>query len=140
MPSTWRECLCLAVCALLLAVAEQARAQPVEAVWSLAQKEQAAFLTTLKTLVEIESGSADIEGLDRIAGVIAGRFTQLGAKVELIDPGPEVYKMFDTPGNGRSSAKVPSPLLRRTRGGPSVAPKITSRSPSVSTSAAHAPE
>ena len=98
MPSTWRECLCLAVCALLLSVAEQARAQPVEAVWSLAQKEQAAFLTTLKTLVEIESGSADIEGLDRIAGVIAGRFKQLGAKVELIEPGPEVYKMFDTPG------------------------------------------
>jgi len=84
-------------CVFLAMLAVSAGAQPVEPVYSLAKKEQAAALQTMKELVEIESGSADIEGLDRIAGVIAGKLKQLGAKVELVEPGPEVYKMFDTP-------------------------------------------
>ncbi|MEQ1776781.1 MAG: glutamate carboxypeptidase, partial [Burkholderiales bacterium] len=74
-----------------------AHAAAVEPVLALAKKEQPAVLQTMKALVEIESGSADIEGLDRIAGVIAGRLTKLGAKVELLEAGPEIYKMFDTP-------------------------------------------
>jgi glutamate carboxypeptidase len=74
-------------------------AQPVEPVLSAAKKEQAAVLQTMMELVEIESGSADHEGLDRIAGAIAGRLKALGGKVELVKPGPEVYKMFDTPEN-----------------------------------------
>ena len=64
---------------------------------ALAKKEQPAVLQTMKELVEIESGSADYEGLEKIAGVIAGRLTQLGAKTDLLEAGPEVYKMFDTP-------------------------------------------
>ena len=39
----------------------------------------------MKELVEIESGSRDIEGLDKIAEVIAGRLKSLGGKVELIE-------------------------------------------------------
>ena len=74
-------------------------AQPVEPVLALARKEQPGLLQTMKELVEIESGSADHEGLDRIAGAIAGRLKALGGKVELVEPGPEVYKMFDTPEN-----------------------------------------
>jgi glutamate carboxypeptidase len=74
-----------------------AAAQPVEPVRSLAKKEQAAMLQTMQALVEIESGSADREGLDRIADAIAGRLKALGGKVELVEPGPEIYKMFDTP-------------------------------------------
>ena len=77
--------------------ASHAIAQPHEAVLALAKKEQPAVLQTMKELVEIESGSADIEGLDKIASVIAGRLKQLGAKVELVEAGPEIYKMFDTP-------------------------------------------
>ena len=69
----------------------------VEPVWSLAQKEKPAVLETLKELVSIESGSADREGLDRIAELIAGRLKALGGKVEMIEPGPEIYRMFDTP-------------------------------------------
>jgi glutamate carboxypeptidase len=69
----------------------------VEPPWSLAQKEKPALLETVKALVAIESGSSDIEGLDKIAALIAERLRALGGKVEMIEPGREVYKMFDTP-------------------------------------------
>ena len=75
-------------CALLLIVLQAfssaaAAAEPVQA---LAKQERPALLDTLKELVAIESGSSDIEGLDRIRGVIAARFSALGAKIEIIDP------------------------------------------------------
>ena len=85
------------IAALLLPAATGSRAAAVEPVFALAKKEQQAVLQTMKELVEIESGSADYAGLEKIAGVIAGRLKQLGAKVELVEAGPEVYKMFDTP-------------------------------------------
>ena len=53
-------------------LAASAFAAPLAPVWSLVQKEKSALLDTLKELVEIESGSSDREGLDRIADVIAG--------------------------------------------------------------------
>ena len=87
----------LAWLAALMLWVNVAIAQPLEPVLALAKKEQPAVLQTMKELVEIESGSADYEGLEKIAGVIAGRLTQLGAKVDLLDAGPEIYKMFDTP-------------------------------------------
>jgi glutamate carboxypeptidase len=68
-----------------------------EAVLNLAKKEQPGMLQTMKELVEIESGSSDFEGLERIAALIAGRLKKLGAKVEFIEPGQDIYKMFDTP-------------------------------------------
>ena len=112
-----------AIAFVLVSVAHASGA-PLEPVWSLAQKEKPRLLDTLKDLVAIESGSSDIEGLDRIATlvagrlkalvsiesgsadregldriaeVIAGRLKALGGKVEMIEPGPEIYKMFDTP-------------------------------------------
>ena len=75
------------------------QAAVLEPLLALAKKEQPAVLQTMKDLVEIESGSADREGLDRIANLIANRLTQLGAKVEQLEVGPEIYKMFDTPTN-----------------------------------------
>ena len=85
------------IAALLLPAATGSRAAVLEPVFALAKKEQQAVLQTMKELVEIESGSADYAGLEKIAGVIAGRLTQLGAEVELLEAGPEVYKMLDTP-------------------------------------------
>jgi glutamate carboxypeptidase len=87
-----------AVLALALFVLSvSAYAAPVEPVWSLAKKEKPALIETLKELTSIESGSADREGLDRISAVIGARLSALGGKVETIEPGPEIYKMFDTP-------------------------------------------
>ena len=75
---------------------ESTRSQPVEQVQSLARTERPALLETLKSLVSIESGSRDIEGLDRIAQLIAGRLKELGGQVELVEPF-DIYKMEDTP-------------------------------------------
>lgn len=48
-----------------------------------AQAEVPALLKTLETLVGLESGSRDLEGLNRLAGVVADRLKQAGMQVEL---------------------------------------------------------
>ena len=63
-----------------------------------AAKQKPALLETLKEYVSIESGSRDLEGLDKLANLIAGKLRDLGGKVELIEPtGNDVYRMEDTP-------------------------------------------
>lgn len=74
-----------------------ARAQMQEPVLSAAQREKAPLLDTLKELVSIESGSRDLEGLDRLAEVVARRLKALGGEVELIDVSGDMYRMEDTP-------------------------------------------
>ena len=86
---------CVAVCAVL---ALNVSAAPLEPVMSLATKEKAPLLDTLKDLVSIESGSGDREGLDKISDLIAGRLRALGGTVEFIEPNPaDIYRMVDTP-------------------------------------------
>jgi len=81
-----------------VALATTATAAPVEQVQSLAAREKAPLLDTLKDLVSIESGSQDREGLDRISALIAERLKALGGQVEFIEPDPaDVYRMVDTP-------------------------------------------
>lgn len=75
-----------------------ASAEPIQPVASLAAREKAPFLDTLKDLVSIESGSGDREGLDRLSQLIADRLAGLGAQVELVEPSPaDIYRMSDTP-------------------------------------------
>ncbi|RZL86788.1 MAG: M20/M25/M40 family metallo-hydrolase [Variovorax sp.] len=74
-----------------------ALAAPDDRITTLAAKEKPALLETLKQLVAIESGSRDLEGLDKIAGLIADKFKALGGQVELIDPTADAYRMEDTP-------------------------------------------
>ena len=75
-----------------------ASAAPVEPVHSLAAKEKAPLIETLTSLVSIESGSGDREGLDKIADVIADRLKALGGALEMIEPAPiDIYRMVDTP-------------------------------------------
>ncbi len=74
-----------------------ASAAPDERIAALAAKEKPALLETLKQLVSIESGSRDLEGLDKIANLIADKFKALGGQVELIDPTADAYRMEDTP-------------------------------------------
>ncbi len=88
----------LAFCvAASLVPAGGALAQPVEPVFSLVKKERQPFLDTLKELVSIETGTRDLEGLDKAAYLITGRLQALGGKVELIDPTADAYRMADTP-------------------------------------------
>lgn len=86
-----------AALALSLLPAVAAQGQPVDAVLALAKQHRAPLLDTLKELCNIESGSRDIEGLDKLAELIAARLKVLGAEVQLVDVGADVYKMEDTP-------------------------------------------
>lgn len=97
--------------AALFAVSVSAHAQVVEPVLSLVKKEQPAVLQTMKELVEIESGSRDIEGLDRMANDIAGRLKALGGSVELVEPELEdqrgkLGKMVRATFTGTGSRKI----------------------------------
>jgi glutamate carboxypeptidase len=65
--------------------------------WNRTRQERAAYLDTLRELVSIESGSRDVEGLDRAATLIAAKLRAIGGQVELVTAGPDVYKMEDTP-------------------------------------------
>src|SRR5204862_1301853 len=62
---------CIAAVLATALIGTQAAAQPVEPVLSLAKKEKPALLDTLKELVSIETGSRDLEGLERAAELIA---------------------------------------------------------------------
>lgn len=73
-----------------------AAAQPVSAVHSLAQQEQQPLLDTLRDLVHIESGSKDIEGLNRIAERVASQLQTLGGAVQVLQSS-DIYRLDDTP-------------------------------------------
>jgi glutamate carboxypeptidase len=86
---------------LLVAVATlvpaAAGAQAVEPVLAFVRAERQPFLDTVRELVSIESGSSDIEGLDRIAALIAGRLKALGGDVQLVDPPAGMVRFENTP-------------------------------------------
>jgi glutamate carboxypeptidase len=81
-----------------LACLGSAHAAKDEQILAEAARQKPVLLETLKEYVSIESGSRDLEGLDQLAHLIAGKLRALGGKVELIEPaGDEVYRMEDTP-------------------------------------------
>ncbi len=62
----------------------------------VAESQKQPFLNTLKTLVNIESSSRDIEGLNIIAKQVAQQLKNTGAQVEIIT-NHDIYRMDDTP-------------------------------------------
>ncbi len=74
-----------------------ASAQVVEPVLARVQQEKQPYLDTLQELVSIESGSSDVEGLNQIAEVIAGRLRALGGDVEFVDPPADMVRFENTP-------------------------------------------
>ena len=73
-----------------------AQATPVTAIEAAAQSQRQPLLDTLQELVNIESGSQDLEGLAKIAALIAERLKALGGQVQLIAP-TDIFRMDDTP-------------------------------------------
>jgi glutamate carboxypeptidase len=61
------------------------------------KQERGAYLKTLQELVSIESGSRDIEGLNRISEVIAGRLRALGGDVQFVPAAKDGIRFEDTP-------------------------------------------
>jgi len=86
----------IAACMLLLLPAA-VPGQVVSPVMERVQAERGPLLETLEELVSIESGSRDIEGLNRISDVIAARLRALGGDVEFYVPGDETVRFVDTP-------------------------------------------
>jgi glutamate carboxypeptidase len=83
---------------LLSAVAPlAAEAQSNDEVRALAERQQQPLLDTLKVLVEIESGSADVEGVTRIGALIAERLRGLGGSVDLIPPAADRPRITSLP-------------------------------------------
>jgi glutamate carboxypeptidase len=72
-------------------------AQSASPLLARAEGERQAVLDTLRDLVSIESGSADVEGLNRIADLIAGRLRALGGEVEFVDPPAGMVRFENTP-------------------------------------------
>jgi glutamate carboxypeptidase len=84
--------------ALAACLAFNAAAQPVEPVLAQVGAQKGPFLSTVRELVDIESGSADREGLDRIAELIAAKLRALGGAVEIIEtPESELVRRASTP-------------------------------------------
>jgi glutamate carboxypeptidase len=85
------------VSAALCTATFTAQAQPVEPVLAQARQHKAPLIETLKELCNIESGSRDLEGLDKVANLVAGRLKALGGEVQLVDVSNDIYRMQDTP-------------------------------------------
>ena len=92
---TWITAVCL-VGWTGTAIAQDGAPRLDRDVLAAAERQREPLLETLRELVSVESGSGDIAGLRRIAGVIAEHLRELGGDVELVthdDP----YVMVDTP-------------------------------------------
>jgi glutamate carboxypeptidase len=61
------------------------------------KQERAAYLKTLQELVSVESGSRDLEGLNRISEVIAARLRALGGDVQFVPAATDGIRFEDTP-------------------------------------------
>jgi glutamate carboxypeptidase len=70
--------------------------QVTDALLTRVKQERAAYLKTLQELVKVESGSRDIDGLNRISDVIAARLRALGGDVQFVPPGNDI-RFDDTP-------------------------------------------
>ena len=91
----WHRSLILIVLVALAPL--RAMAQSNDAVRALAPREKQPLLDTLKALVEIESGSADVEGVTRIGALIAKRLRGLGGSVDLIAPAADRPRITSLP-------------------------------------------
>lgn len=83
MPTTLRHLRCLPLCAAL-ALPFATAAAPDARLLAASQKAEPEVIETLKDLVLIESGSANVEGIAKIADYCEKRLQALGARTERI--------------------------------------------------------
>ena len=89
---------CLAASFCLAPALAQQPTQPEAAILNAAKAQKQPLLDTLKEFVSIETGSRDIEGINRATELLASKMKALGAQVEFIEPHEATtYRMFDTP-------------------------------------------
>ena len=84
-------------CALLSCLAfGQVHAVSNDQVKQLVESEKKNYLNTLEALVNIESGSKDLVGVNKIAKYVAEQLKTTGAEVSIVEP-KDIYRMDDTP-------------------------------------------
>ncbi|WP_197042116.1 glutamate carboxypeptidase [Sandarakinorhabdus oryzae] len=76
------------VACALLASSALAAPRPDAALLKAATAEAPAVTATLKSLVEVETGSGDAEGLETLGRYLAGRFSALGGSITRVKPLP----------------------------------------------------
>ena len=74
----------IAMSLLMVMAAPWAMAQTAAQVHEMAKAQTQPLLGTLKDLVSIESGSRDLEGLEKVATLVANRLQQMGMSVQTI--------------------------------------------------------
>jgi glutamate carboxypeptidase len=79
---------------LILSITASGQVNPV---LSRARQERTPLIETMRELVSIESGSSDVEGLNRISDLIAARLRTLGGEVELVAPPADMVRFANTP-------------------------------------------
>lgn len=111
--TSWhRTCAALAFALLALGPLQ---AQPVDAVRHLAASEKSRLMDTLKTMVEIETGSTNRAGLDQLSALVADRLKAMGGEVRYIEPRDEdVYRMEDTPEDASKIGRMVQATFRGT--------------------------
>ena len=93
--SCWLSSLFVATL-LVLGLLDPALAQDNASVRDAVEAQRAPLIATMGQLVSIESGSRDPEGLRKLATLLADRFRELCADVELVSHNTP-YMMVDTP-------------------------------------------
>lgn len=84
-------------CALLSCLAfGQVHAVSNDQVKQLVESEKKNYLNTLEALVNIESGSKDLVGVNKIAKYVAEQLKMTGAEVSIVEA-KDIYRMDDTP-------------------------------------------
>ena len=92
-------------CALLSCLAfGQVHAVSNDQVKQLVESEKKNYLNTLEALVNIESGSKDFVGVNKIAKYVAEQLKMTGAEVSIVEA-KDIYRMDDTPPTDWSNGK-----------------------------------
>lgn len=81
-------------------------AAPDSAVYEKAQKVQSAFLTTLETLVNIDSGTGDEKGLLQVENIVVKQLKSVGADVRLVAAKPNVGRNIIGTVKGSGKGKI----------------------------------
>ena len=74
----------------------QVHAVSNDQVKQLVESEKKNYLNTLEALVNIESGSKDLVGVNKIAKYVAEQLKTTGAEVSIVEA-KDIYRMDDTP-------------------------------------------
>ncbi|HTV95245.1 MAG TPA: glutamate carboxypeptidase [Steroidobacteraceae bacterium] len=93
-----------ASCALLFATASLA-AQPDEAVHRAVEADRAGALELLKSIVDVDSGSGDVAGGERVESILAPRLEAIGAQIRRVPaeaPGLPANLVAQLHGSGRA--------------------------------------